>query len=458
MNAPLIWILIPGLLAFILAFIRRWERVTILTGVGVCLALVLAAWRLPIGETITIGPLAFEISDTFEFLGRRFILSQGDQYYLIAIYLATAFWFGGSGAARAGRLFVPIGLAIAALLTASLAIEPFLYAALFIELVALACVPLLSPPGKGVGRGVMRFLTFQTLGMPFLLFAGWIFTQLENNPDLTDLQIRAVLFLGLGFSFLLAIFPFHTWLPMLAEEAHPYINGFVFFMLPSSVALFGLSFLEQYSWLRATPQVYSLLRGAGVLMVLIGGGWAIFQRHLGRILGYAVMVEIGMFLLSLGSAENILAQIAPGPANIPLFFSMFFARFLSLGVWALALSAIRSLVGDLHFSATKGIGRQIPFATVSLFLACLSLVGFPLTVGFPIHFALWNELVQISPAMTLASLLGCAGLLLAGIRSLAILLTGSEETPWQIKETRASLFFLVTGAAIVILAGIYMRL
>jgi formate hydrogenlyase subunit 3/multisubunit Na+/H+ antiporter MnhD subunit len=193
-------------------------------------------------------------------------------------------------------------------------------------------------------------------------------------------------------------------------------------------------------------------------MVIIGGTWALFQRHLGRILGYAVMVEIGMILLSLGSAEKILIQSSEGPADIPFFFSLFFARFVSLGVWALSLSAIHSLVGELRFSALRGIGRQIPFASASLFLAYLSLVGFPVTIGFSYHLAIWSGLAQLSPAMALASLLGCAGLLLAGIRSLAILLSASEETTWAIKETRSSLFFLVTGVAILILAGIYIRL
>ena len=94
-----------------------------------------------------------------------------------------------------------------ALLVAALAVEPFLFSALLIEMAVLVSVPLLSPPGHPVGKGVLRYLIFQTLAMPFILFAGWVFGGVEINPADTQLLVQSVVLMGFGFAFWLAVFP-----------------------------------------------------------------------------------------------------------------------------------------------------------------------------------------------------------------------------------------------------------
>jgi NADH-quinone oxidoreductase subunit N len=182
MSAPVLWILVPGVMAVVLFFLRRWERLTAFLGVGLTLILSgLAAW-LNVGVVIRIFRWSFSFTDTLSIFGRRFVLDNSARPALLAIYLVTAFWLGGVLAARVGRLAMPLGLGIIALLTAAYAVDPFLYAALLIEMAVLGSVPLLTPPGGPVGRGVLRFLVFQTLGMMLLLFTGWIMAGVEANP------------------------------------------------------------------------------------------------------------------------------------------------------------------------------------------------------------------------------------------------------------------------------------
>jgi formate hydrogenlyase subunit 3/multisubunit Na+/H+ antiporter MnhD subunit len=131
-----------------------------------------------------------------------------------------------------------LGLAITALLVGALAVEPFLYAALFIETAVLISVPLLSAPGRKPGKGLIRFLIFQTLGMPFILFSSWLLAGIEANPGDLGLVQQAAILIGLGFSFLLAVFPFYSWIPLLTEESTPYTVGFILWMFPTVTIFF----------------------------------------------------------------------------------------------------------------------------------------------------------------------------------------------------------------------------
>ena len=459
MSSPFMWILFPGAVAGLFYILRRWQRAILVAGVFVAALLALLAWKLPIGEPVSLDVWArfpsFTVSDTFTILGRRFILDNSTRPALVLIYLGVAFWFGGAGAAHSDRLFIPLGLGMAALLTAALAVEPFLYAALLIEMAALICVPILSPPGQPVGRGVLRFLAFQTLGMPLILSAGWLLTGVEGVPANPAVVVRATILVGLGFAFLMAIFPFHTWIPMLAEEAHPYAAAFVFFVLPAAISVLGLNFLHRYAWLREGTDVILALRFVGVLMVVTGGVWAAFQRHLGRILGYAATMEIGLSLLAMS-----LGFSASGPSTVGsglllgLFFAQLLPRGIALVLWALALSILRARTGGLWFRSVQGIARQMPGASAGLLLAQASLAGFPLLAGFPVNFALLSALAQQSLPIALLTVLGNAGLLFAGVRTLAVLVTGPGEDDWCLTETWSQLVLLSISGMILLLAGL----
>jgi NADH-quinone oxidoreductase subunit N len=455
MNAPILWIIIPGLAAGILYILRRWERGVTIAGVAICLLLTLLALRLPIGSIISLGPLSIKIGDTFSILGRRLVLADSERPILTLVYAAAAFWLGGAWVAGAGSLFVPIGLGVIVLLTASLAVDPFLYAALFIEMAALLCIPLLSMPKKRVGRGVLRFLSFQTLGAPLILFTGWLASELQTDPTQTVLALRATILVALGFAFLLAVFPFHTWMPMVSEESHPYATAFVFFMLPGIISVFAVKFLESNPWFGAPFGTVELLRMAGGLTVAVGGIWAAFQRHLGRMLAYAVMIETGLSLLVI-AVQWTPIPLSQTSVSLPdLFFPLFLSRGLAFATWALALSVLYAHMPDLTYQAMQGAGRKFPIAASALILAHLSLAGFPLLAGFPVRLNIIDGLAPVDPLAVLWILIGLAGLLVGALRTLAVLVMGPGEDPWAVHERRSIRFFLIAGIAALILAGIF---
>lgn len=423
MSSALLWIILPVLLGVALLLYRRQNAFPLFAAAGFCLFLSWAAWQLPIDVVLQLGPFSVEIAPSFIMFGRSFTLAEAQAPLLVFIYLMEALWILGSHLAKPGQLFIPLSLICVGLLVAALAVEPFLYAALLIAMAAMLLVPLLTPAGER-GAGVMRFLKFQIFAVPFILFTGWILSGVEASPGDQNLVVRGGLLLALGFALLLALFPFHSWLPLLAKESHPYVFGFLAFFLPSIGLVFALGFFDRYGWLRASGFAYPLLLMAGGLTVLIGGLWAAGERHPGRMLGYAAMVCTGFGLQALGLGGAQSAQV---------FFALLLPQAFAIWGWATSLSllsvppASNTQIEDL---GSKAASRQLA-ATVWL-LAIFSLAGLPLLGSFPGRLALLDGVAAASPWAAAGALIGSLGLLAGGVRNLIATLAGahSEKRHW----------------------------
>ena len=445
MSAPFLWIFLPLTLAGLLMLLRN-QKVIALIACIFTLFLTLAAWLLPIDTAMTIGNVSFKLSSSFEILGRHLVLGSADRSLLALIYGSAIVWFAVAPAVKTARPLTSLGLSITALLVAALAVEPFLYAALLIEMAVLLSIPLLSAPGQRPGKGLIRFLIFQTLAMPFILFSGWLLAGIEANPGDLELVQQAAILIGLGFSFLLAVFPFYSWIPMLTEESSPYSVGFILWMFPTVTIFFGLGFLDHYTWLRDAPALGSVLTTVGILMVVSGGLLAAFQQHLGRIMGYAVIMETGFSILTLSLG---------GTVGLNILFMLFVPRTLSLVVWALALTILKEHSPTLILSDIKGLVRIWPFATSGLVLANLALAGMPLLAGFPPHQAIWEGLASTSLPVVIWVLIGNLGLFFSAVRVMLAFAAGPEGAHWESRETGAQRILLAIGFLALLLLGLF---
>ncbi len=445
MNAPTIWIIAPAALGVLLLFITNQRALSLIGGI-IAVLLALTAQFVPIEEAMLLGTFSFKIASSFEILGRSLRLSPAEGSLLALIYGAAALWFFGAEAAGKATRIVPLGYLITALMVAAIAVEPFLFAALFIETAILLAIPMLTSIYDPPGKGVLRFLIYQTFAMPFILLAGWLLAGVEASPGDIALAAQSASVLGLGFAFLLAVFPLYNWMPMLMEETSPFIAGFLFWILPTITIVFGAGFLDRYSWLRSSTELKTALQFAGLLMVVTGGLWAAFQRHIGRIMAYGSVTETGFFLLALSLDLRL---------GIPILFLLIPARALTLAVWSLSLTVIKDHAESLRFGAVRGLLRTLPFASAGLVLASLSTGAFPLLAGFPARLALWEELARVSLGAAVWMGIGIVGLLTSSVRSLAVLSMAEEYAGWEVRENWLQGIMLGLGMIGLFLLGLF---
>jgi formate hydrogenlyase subunit 3/multisubunit Na+/H+ antiporter MnhD subunit len=445
MNAPTIWIIAPAFVAILLFLIRNQRALSIIGG-SITALLAIAAQFVPMGEAFRLGAISIKISASLNIFGRALQISPAEGSLLAIIYAAAALWFFGAEASGIAQRIVPYGLLITTLMVASIAVEPFLYAALFIELAVLLSIPLLTSIDQPPGRGVVRFLIYQTLAMPFILFSGWLLSGVEASPGDIGLATQSASMLGMGFAFLLTIFPFYNWIPLLMEESSPFIVGFLLWLIPTSTLIFGAGFLDRYSWLRSSPQLTSTLQYAGLLMIVTGGLWAATQRNLGRIMAYSSIAETGFSILALSLNLRV---------GVPILFLLIPARALGLAVWSLALTVIKDHAETMRFSAVRGLLRSHPIASAALILASLSTAAFPLLAGFPARLALWENLSRVSLTAALWLGIGIIGLLTSSFRTMAVLSMADEYTSWELNENWLQGIMLGLGMIGLLILGLF---
>jgi formate hydrogenlyase subunit 3/multisubunit Na+/H+ antiporter MnhD subunit len=455
MSAPILFAGIPILLAPLVYLLYRTRPVA--TGLTVLVTLVLALLALGLPFSQPVGALGgLTVQDTTVILGRSFTVEVADRLALAFMFSQAALLFLVSGIAETGPAFLPASLGVLGLLAAALFVRPFLFAAVFLELAAALAVFMLVAEERGQAlsqlatRGALRFLVYTTLGLPFILLTGWLLEASAASPSDLSFTNQATVMLLIGFTVLLAVVPFHSWVPAIAEHAPPLAAAFVFSVVCQAVVFLLLTFLGTYPWLYQNPAVYRALTLAGGGMALFGAVFAFGQRNFGRSLGYAMLIDIGAVLLAIGLGTR---------AGFEAALTTLALRGIALPLWAVGLAQMRQTAGGDDFEALRGFGRRNPIAAAAVLIGLLSLAGFPLTAGFPGRWALLSLLAQIHPTAAVLLLLGMVSVSFVCARGLSALLAPAEaghNAGWSLPPmSPASAALYALGVTVVLVLGLF---
>ncbi len=446
MSAPIIWIGIPIIFSLILFFLRASRLLSLIVGGGISAFLALLALTFRIGSVFPLGPISMEISSTFTILGRNFVITDSERFIVALMFAMCAFWIVGSRISGTNSFFVPNVLAMITLFVAALSVQPFLYAALIIEIAVLISIPIFFQRGQPVKQGIIRFLVFQTLAVPFILFSGWGFDSAPSSVDSQATYFQAGVLLAIGLGLWLAIFPFHTWVPLLARDGHPYSAGFIFSMIPTTILIFFLDFFNTFSWLREQALLLTISQVLGIIMIVLGGLFAAFQRELTRLIGYAVMVEIGFSLLALSLNQVIGWQS---------YILVLIPRIIGIAICTLAISIWKNKELNMDIDAFRGEFYKSTYTMVGFLLGWFTFSGLPLLPGFPTKLPILIGLSQISISSIIFVSIGLFGLFVAGFRFLAIIFSKQDTAYKTESESLLQKIFFSFGVVILLTMGIF---
>ncbi len=444
MNAPVLYIIVPLVLGSLLFLLRNKTRIA--QGIGIMFSFIwgLLGFLLPIGEVINAGDSALKVSSSLFILGRRITILDTDRPIVGMIFTFSAIWYFGALLKQANNLYIPVGIVISGLLIASIAIEPFLYAALILALIALLGVLILAERGIKIGSGILRFLVFQMLGVPFILLTDWVLTVAGVNPSDEMILFQAVLFIILGFAFWLGIFPFDTWITLLANEGNLIASGFIFSFLPSINLLLLLDYVNTYAWLRESSIFFQAFNICGTVMLITAGIGAVFQKKTRKLIGHAVIIETGLSLIAISlntkvGYEYVVMSIVP--------------RTLAYLLITFALSKIVSHAPPEREDIVDSSWTRYPWSTAALHAGMFSLAGMPLLGSFPIKLMLATELASSHPGSLAVFGMGIAGLFVASVRM--ALRARKKTLSTRETESKSYITILICIAAALVAAGLF---
>lgn len=192
---------------------------------------------------------------------------------------------------------------------------------------------------------------------------------LTANPAL----LAALGLLLAGFSFKVAVAPFHLWTPDVYEGAPTIVTAFMSVgPKAAGFAIFGrVLFL-------GLPQLHDhwgpILAVLALLTMAVGNITALCQQSLKRMLAYSSIAHAGYALLGL------LAGTAEGMAATLTYLTVYL--FMNLGAFAILM--LLAVPGESHESLDdcRGLAVRHPLAAALMLVFLFSLTGIPPTGGF----------------------------------------------------------------------------
>jgi len=447
-NSPLPLIALPVIAGVLTFLLRKTTTLSALIAAGLPTLAALLALSNPLDEPLVL-------------LGRELVLTTGDRFAIVYIYLCAAATFLGVWRTSPRWTYYPVALLALAAVAAALGarpvtvavvggqpFDPFAYSVMFITIAAMLTVFPLQGGQPGVAGGTVRFMVLMVIGLPIFLTSAWFFDQYSQSPDAVNLAQAAVGLLLFGICLWLAVVPFHSWMPAIASEAPPLSSAFALGVINVAVFFLMLDMFHEIRLLATSAIAYAVLRLAGVVMTVVGGGLAFAQRDFGRLMGYAVLADVGVSLVALGTGTT---------GGVSAALIVVIVRTFGLGLMSMGLALARQRLPDDRFESLAGLAWRMPWAATALIVGGFTLAGVPPFAGFAGRWAALQQVAYTDLATAVALLSSTIGVATGTLRGLQSVLrhVDDAESEKRFDEPLITIGLLTGALVLSVLFGLF---
>ena len=258
----------------------------------------------------------------------------------------------------------------------------------FLEIASLSAYALMAIGNDKAPVAIFRYIILGTVGAGFyLLGVGFIYFAAGSLniadvaqilPGLTDshLLVAAAVFIIIGASLKMALFPFHIWLP----DAYTYApSGVITFIAPLMTKVFAYIIIRMLisvfppNYLTEVIPVLPVIGWLAATGIIFASIMAIAQKDLRRMLAYSSVSQICYVALGI-SLANPLGLIG---AMLHILNHAFMK-----GCLFQVSGAIKYQTGFWQISKLVGLGKRMPWTMGAFTIAAISMIGIPPAAGF----------------------------------------------------------------------------
>lgn len=449
MNSVFPLLALPLLAAVLTAGLRRSTTLSALIAAGLPLA----------GAVLA---LTNDLSQPFTLLGRELLLTTGDRFALAYLFICAAATFMGVWRTSPNWTYYPVALLSLTAVAVTLGgrpvevavvvgrpFDPFHYSVIFLTIACMLAVFPLQGGQPGVARGTVRFMSLMVIGLPAFLAASWVLDQFTQSPDAVNLAQTAGVLIMFGLAVWLGVVPFHAWLPGIASEAPPLSSAFVLGIINAAAWFLMLDMFHEIKVLADNPALLGVLQIAGIITAVAGGVLALAQRDFGRLMGYAVLSDIGVALVAFGTGTA---------AGLSAALVVVFVRTFGLGLMSMGMAVARQSAQrpDDSFESLTSLAWRSPWAAMVIIIGGFSLAGLPPFAGFAGRWAALQQVAYNDLAISVALLISTIGVATGTLRGLQYIFQqphGESAPPDQVSPL--TIMLLIGALVLTLIMGLF---
>jgi len=258
--------------------------------------------------------------------------------------------------------------------------------------------------------------------------------------------ITGVILFLIGFSFKIAAFPFHMWVPDVYEGSATTIAGL--FSTGGKAAAFSAIIAALSAIFRSSIHTFlPYLAAISVLSMLFGSIVAISQSNIKRMLAYSSIAHAGYMIIGLAAGNS------EGIAGVIFYLTAY--TFMNLGAFGIVSLIEGTGETNLELSSYAGLADRSPVLAVLLSVFMFALAGLPPFAGFFGKYYVFIAAVKANLTwLAIVGVISSAISVYFYIRIIVLMYFRETQNEFEINISNTGLLAVFISCMLVIILGI----